>query len=232
MKRISFAITAKIEAKILDYLVTKLPSWATPDLLTLAALFSAAVGGASYTLAQRNPNFLLIVNLCLILHWLTDSLDGRVARYRKQSRPNYGFYVDHVLDSLSAALFLGGLTTSPLTQTAAWIWVLALMLLSMIHMFLKAKVFNVFEMSIQLAGPTEARLGLMGFNFLILFFGNPIFMLLSVPVALIDIIGWITVVGFIAVLAPDILRAAAKLDKIDKKKKFIKSSRAKLLIML
>ena len=29
---------------------------------------------------------------------LGDSLDGTVARVRRQQRPNYGYYVDHVID--------------------------------------------------------------------------------------------------------------------------------------
>lgn len=218
MKRISLAATAKIEAKILDWLVARLPLWVTPDLLTITALLSAFVGGISYAYAGRSSTFLLIVNLCLVIHWATDSLDGRVARFRKQPRPNYGFYVDHILDSASAAFLLGGLTTSPLTQTAAWIWILALMLLSMIHMFLKAKVFNVFEMSIQLAGPTEARLALVGFNFLIYFVGNPSLLFFGVFVSLIDAIGWIAVAMFLTILVPDILKTAIKLDKLDRKK--------------
>lgn len=216
MQRISLAATAKIEAKILDYLVARLPGWTTPDFLTLTALISALLGGFSYTLAQRNHLFLLLVNFFLIVHWLADSLDGRIARYRNQSRPNYGFYIDHVLDSASAALFLGGLTTSPLTDTTAWIWVLALMLLSMIHMFLKAKVFDVFEMSIQLAGPTEARLGLFLFNLAIFIIGNPAYHILSIPVKLVDIFGWIGVATFLTLIIPDVYKTARRLDKMDR----------------
>jgi len=215
MKRISFAITAKIESQVLDYLVTKVPRWMGPDFLTLMALLAAALGGVFYVLATKNLLFLHAVNICLVTHWLTDSLDGKIARHRNTPRPNYGFYVDHLLDSVSAALLLGGLTTSSLTETAAWIWILALMLIAMIHVFLKSKVLNRFEMSIELVGPTEARLALIGVNLFVLLAGNPAIPVLGIPVRLIDWIGWTAVAVLLAILLPDIIRTAVELDRKD-----------------
>ena len=35
----------------------------------------------------------------LALNWLGDSLDGTLGRVRRQQRPRYRFYVDHIIDS-------------------------------------------------------------------------------------------------------------------------------------
>src|SRR3990172_7056762 len=191
MRRISLAVTAKIEAKILGWLVMRVPGWVTPDMLTGLALAAAVVGGVAYGFAGRNIWLLMLVNLTLVIHWLTDSLDGRVARLRKAPRPNYGYYVDHILDTCSAGLYLGGLATSPLTKTSAWVWVMVLMLLSMVHVFLKTTVMKKFEMSFGLVGPTEARLAMILMNLMILGVGNPAFMWLTVPMTLLDVLGWV-----------------------------------------
>jgi archaetidylinositol phosphate synthase len=227
VKRTTIAFTAKAEAKLLDYLVTKIPKFITPDTLTVMAFVAAAVGGVAYSFTGRNLSLLHVVNLCVFIHWISDSLDGRLARHIKLPRPNYGFYIDHILDSASAALFLGGLTISPITQTAAWVWILGLMLLAMNHTFLKAKVLDVFEMSFDIVGPTEARLGLVFINVIILLIGNPIFVIFNTNVSLIDLIGWTLVGGFILVLVPDVLKTASELNKQDKDK--LNSARAAAL---
>lgn len=217
MKRISFAFTSKLEAKVLDWLVARMPYWTTPDFFTLIALCSAILGGVFYILAGNSLNWLWGVNICLVVHWFGDSLDGRLARYRKIQRPNYGYYIDHILDSGSASLFLGGLTTSSaLTNTTAWVWVLALMFLSMIQAFLKTKVFGTFELSLQQVGPTEARIGLILINGIVFFSGNPNYTIMGIPATLFDFIGWLGVIAFLIVLIPEIIKTAIRLDKKDR----------------
>jgi phosphatidylglycerophosphate synthase len=59
--------------------------------------------------------------VCIGLNWLGDSLDGTLARVRRQLRPRYGFYVDHMVDVLGAAALMSGLGCSGFLhwQTAA-----------------------------------------------------------------------------------------------------------------
>ncbi len=218
MKRLNLAVTAQIESNTLDYLVERLPVWVSPDLLTLTALLSSIVGGSLYLFVDKNPYFLLAINVCLFVHWFGDSLDGRLARLRKESRPNYGYYIDHIFDSVAAAFFIGGITISSLTITAVWVWVLSLMFLSMIHVFLKTKVNRVFEFSIQQLGPTEARVGLVVLNFLIFFFGNPEFILFEISLKLMDVVGGALAIGFLLVLVPEITKTIMTLDRRDRGK--------------
>ena len=215
MKRLNFSFTAKVEGIILNKIVKVLPDWVTPDLLTLLAFLAAIGGYVFYLLSANNLIFLWGVNLCLLIHWFGDSLDGKLARFRKDERPKYGFYVDHMLDAVSAALFLGGLTSSALTLTSAWIWILALMLLCMVHVFLKSKVSGVFELSIGPAGPTESRILLFLVNVFIIYSGNPSLFII-IPLTLLDIIGWIGVGIFLLLLIPEIVKTTISLNKTDR----------------
>ena len=214
-----------------------LPDWVTPDQLTLLAFLSAVGGFCFYIFAFQNLNLLWFVNICLVVHWFADGLDGNLARYRNRQRPNYGYYIDHALDTATAVLFLGGLEASALTSSSAWGWVLAFMLLSMVHVFLKTKVTGEFHFSIQKVGPTEARLLLIFVNTIIIFIGNPQFIFSNftkllpatienqiylnggyavVPLTLFDILGWIAVGALMWTLIPEIIKTAVMLDKRDR----------------
>ena len=57
-----------------------------------------ALTGISYAYAPGHPGALVVAIAGLALNWFGDSLDGTVARVRRQQRPRYGFYVDHVVD--------------------------------------------------------------------------------------------------------------------------------------
>ncbi|HLC94248.1 MAG TPA: CDP-alcohol phosphatidyltransferase family protein [Patescibacteria group bacterium] len=217
MKRINFSFTARIEVKILDWMVRRIPAWVSPDMLTALAILASILAGILYIFVSKNNLLLLLINLCLILHWWADSLDGRIARYRKKTRPHYGYYVDHILDSLSVAIVIGGITASTLTYTTSWVWVLSCMLLSMIHVFLKAKVYKIFEFSIQNVGPTEARISLFLINLILLFTGNPEFFVVFTAMTLLDIIGWVIVLCFLIILIPELIHTAIRLDREDRK---------------
>jgi phosphatidylglycerophosphate synthase len=60
----------------------------------------------------RHPAAPLLAVVCLGINWFGDSLDGTVARVRNCQRPRYGFYVDHVLDTLGTLFVLAGLGLS------------------------------------------------------------------------------------------------------------------------
>lgn len=219
MKRVNLSISSHLEGKVLDYLVGLLPLWVTADRLTLVAFLSALFGGVFYYLSGEAKEYLLLVNLCLFIHWFADSLDGRVARFRGTPRPNYGFYIDHILDSISAFLFLGGLIVSSLTKTDIWTAILALMLISMVHAFLKTKTDDIFEISLSSFGPTEARLSLVFLNFLVYFFGNPSYVVFGIENTFVDMAGWVGAVGMFGILIPEMVKTAVRLDRFDTKTK-------------
>src|SRR5664279_5825353 len=111
-RRVNQALTASMEKRALQWMAERAPRWLTSDQLT-ALGFGAQVGaGVCYAMSRYNRYALLLVILCLVLNWLGDSMDGTLARVRQQQRPRYGFYVDHILDSIGAVAMMGGLALS------------------------------------------------------------------------------------------------------------------------
>ena len=107
MKRVNRGIFSRLEEKFQWKIVTKMPSWVTPDRLSALAFLSFSSSGWAYFLGGKNLNFLWLVNLFIFGHWFADGTDGKLAKFRRRSRPKYGYYLDHILDSAGVGLALG-----------------------------------------------------------------------------------------------------------------------------
>src|SRR5438445_3054328 len=87
--RLQSSFSAGIEKRALLWLAHRTPSWLNSDHLTLLGFAAQFLAGLAYALARSNEYMLLLVNLCLALNWLGDSLDGTLARVRNKQRPRY-----------------------------------------------------------------------------------------------------------------------------------------------
>jgi archaetidylinositol phosphate synthase len=94
----------------------------------------------------------------LSLNWFGDSLDGTVARVRNHLRPRYGYYVDHIIDALSAVFLFGGLALSGVMSPAIATGLLLGYLLLAIQSYLAAHSLGVFSISWWKFSPTEMRI--------------------------------------------------------------------------
>ena len=90
-----------------------------------------------------------------------DSMDGTLARVRRQQRPRYGFYVDHMLDSIGALAMMAGLAFSGYMNPAIAVGLLVMFLLLSIQSYLATYTLAEFRMSFWSFGPTELRLFLI-----------------------------------------------------------------------
>jgi archaetidylinositol phosphate synthase len=113
--------------------------------------------GACYGLARFNRLWLITSIACLALNWLGDSLDGTLARVRQKQRPRYGFYVDHILDSIGSVALMGGLALSGYMNPWVAMGLLVLFLLLSIQSYLATYTLGEFHMSFWSFGPTELR---------------------------------------------------------------------------
>jgi phosphatidylglycerophosphate synthase len=120
--------------------------------------------GISYGLARFDRAWLLTAIGFLALNWFGDSLDGTLARVRNQQRPRYGFYVDHMLDSIGSLALMGGLALSGYMTPAIAMTLLVLFLLLSIQSYLATYTLGEFHMSFWSFGPTELRLLLVAGN--------------------------------------------------------------------
>src|SRR3984885_13996596 len=113
-RRVNEALTARLEKRALQWMAERAPRWLTSDQLTVLGLSAQIGAGICFAVSRYDRRFLLAVIVCLALNWLGDSLDGTLARVRRQERPRYGFYVDHIVDVLGAVALMCGLGFSGL----------------------------------------------------------------------------------------------------------------------
>lgn len=155
--RINDGLLAQVERRTLLWLAHRLPARIHSDHLTALAVVGTAVASMSFALARWFPVALAGVVAGLALNWFGDSLDGTLARVRRQERPRYGYYVDHVLDVVGAAMLMGGLACSGYMTPLVALAVLVAYLLVSAEVFLSTAVGGVFRMSFVRVGPTELR---------------------------------------------------------------------------
>jgi len=162
--RIQESVFAALEKRLLLWLAERIPSRLNSDHLTVLGFAAQLLTGISYALARFDKLWLIVGIGFMVLNWFGDSLDGTLARVRNQQRPRYGFYVDHILDSIGSVALMGGLALSGYMSPALAISLLVLFLLLSIQSYLAAYTLGEFRMSFWSFGPTELRLLLVAGN--------------------------------------------------------------------
>lgn len=155
--RVNHGLLAQVERRTLLWLAHRLPARIHSDHLTALAVVGTALASLSFALARWFPVALIGVVGGLAINWFGDSLDGTLARVRRQERPRYGYYVDHVLDVIGATMLMGGLACSGFMTPLVALAVLVAYLLVSAEVFLSTAVGGVFRMSFVRIGPTELR---------------------------------------------------------------------------
>src|SRR5437899_668730 len=168
-RRIQASFLAELEKRILIWLAERAPSQINSDHLTALGLLGQLLAGGFYALSRWNKYYLLAVIVCLAVNWLGDSLDGTLARVRRQQRPRYGFYVDHMVDSFGAVALMGGLALSGYMHPGIAIGLLVAFLVLSIQSYLATYTLGEFHLSFWKFGPTELRILLALGNIALLF---------------------------------------------------------------
>jgi phosphatidylglycerophosphate synthase len=95
----------KYEQQAIAWLVQRIPDWVTSNILTGIGFFGYIVVFGSFLLATYVSRTYLLLGLAgFLINWFGDSLDGRLAYYRKKPRKQYGFTLDITIDWLSIIL--------------------------------------------------------------------------------------------------------------------------------
>ena len=156
-KRINDILLGPLERPALAWLVTKMPKWVTPDLLTGLGLFGSVLIFSGYWLTNYGKGFLWLASFGLLLNWFGDSLDGNLARYRKIQRPRYGMFIDHTVDTISEILVFVGVGLSPFADLRFALLGLISYLCVSIMVYLVMMTRGIFKISMAKIGPTEIR---------------------------------------------------------------------------
>jgi archaetidylinositol phosphate synthase len=195
---------AGFERRCLIWMAARLPRWVTSDGLTALALGSMALTGISYAFAPGHPGALVIAIGGLALNWFGDSLDGTLARVRRQQRPRYGFYVDHVVDCFGVLFVVAGLAWSGyMTPFVGMALLIAYFMLS-IEIYLATYCLTVFRLSFWGIGPTELRLVLAAGTLALL--SDPKVSVMGHHYRLFDVGGTVATVGIAVTLLVSITR--------------------------
>ena len=212
--RVQQSLLATVEKKSLVWLARRLPAWVKPDHLTALGFASMILAGASYALARIWPPSLLIVNIWLAVNWFGDSLDGTLARERQRQRPRYGFYVDHIVDSLGALFVIAGLGFSGYMN---W-WIAMGLLLSFyllpINAYLATYTLGTFRLSYWKFSPTEIRILLAVGNAVALL--RPTVRLIPMHPRFFDVSGVVAIASMAAVLAVSVVRNTVALYRLER----------------
>ncbi len=212
--RLQESLIAGPEKRALVWMAGRTPVAINPDHLTALGLLAQCMAGVCYALAGRHPQALLMGVACLGLNWLGDSLDGTLARVRDCQRPRYGFYVDHVSDTVGAVFLMGGLALSDFVHPGIAIGMLVAFLALSIESYLATYTLGKFHMSHWKFGPTELRILLAAGNLAL--FHNPAVTVFGTGWRLFDFGGAIAIVGMSLMFAAAAARHVRLLYREDR----------------
>jgi hypothetical protein len=148
------------EQTALAYLVQRIPSWMTSDMLTAIGLMGSFIVSLSFILAFYFSKYFLLMGFPgFAISWFGDSLDGRLAYYRQKPRRFYRFTLDITIDWMSIIaigcgyiIYVRGLWDIlgyGFVVLYAWEMLIALM---------RYKLTGKYSIDSGKFGPTEARI--------------------------------------------------------------------------
>jgi phosphatidylglycerophosphate synthase len=208
-RRVNQSLTASMEKRALQWMAEHAPRWVSSDKLTVLGLGAQIGAGVFYGLSRYDRRYLLAVIVCVALNWLGDSLDGTLARVRRQQRPRYGFYVDHMVDVFGAVALMCGLGCSGLAHWQTAIAMLVAFLVLSSESYLATYTLSRFELSQGIFGPTEIRILLIAGNLALL--RSPYATLFGRRMLLFDLGGTIAAAGMLAMAILVTVRHTAQL---------------------
>ncbi|HBM16356.1 MAG TPA: hypothetical protein DD381_08470 [Lentisphaeria bacterium] len=216
--RVNDILLGPLERPALAFFCRNMPSWVTPDHLTILGVISFILIGVSYYLANFSPWFLWLASFGLVLHWYGDSLDGSLARFRKIERPKFGYYVDHIADAYATAIICIGIGLSPYVDFSFAMLILVGYLLMSILVYITSNVTGIFKISYGKFGPTEMRVLVILVNMYFFWGINPMLNLGLFHIKFLNL-GALAVAVFLYVLfIIHSLKPLGEIAKLDKPK--------------
>jgi archaetidylinositol phosphate synthase len=212
--RLQESFTARAECRALAWLAARLPSWVNSDHLTLVGFVAMFLAGASYALARANRVGLILATLFLALNWFGDSLDGTLARLRNRQRPRYGFYVDHMIDTVGGLFLMGGLALSGIIDWRIALGMFVAFLMLSVEVNLAAYTLGKFRLSFAKFGPTEIRILLALGNAALWF--HPDARIFGSTYRIFDVGGIIAIAGMALMLIISTIRNTAMLYRAER----------------
>ena len=179
----------ELEKKIIHKIIPLIPkSIKSYHLTNMTIFFSIAIIISSY-LSLKNINWLWLNSVIIILHYITDSLDGSLGIYRKEGLIRWGYYLDHFLDYIFVStIIIGYFIIFYNTNYYNLLAIMCLFFVSvgfMIHLFLSFPIIN--ELKVYFPNPLFSFIFV---NIAIIFFGKEnssliLFIILGISILLL-----------------------------------------------
>jgi phosphatidylglycerophosphate synthase len=149
----------KHEQRLLVFLVQRIPSWISSDMLTVIGLAGSFITAVSFILAQYAHRSLLLLGILgFAVNWFGDSLDGRLAYFRNKPRKWYGFSLDLTVDWFTDILIgLGYIVYVSDKWKLLGFGFVVLYGWAMMTTLLRYKITDKYMIDSGLLGPTEVR---------------------------------------------------------------------------
>lgn len=149
-----------LEQKTLGFLVQRVPSWINSNMLTLLGFAGTLIVVLGFVLATYvNKSWLLIALLGFALNWFGDSLDGRLAYFRRKPRKWYGFALDLTVDWITTILIgFGYLVYSSGYWDLAGYGFVVFYGWAMITALMRYRITGKYVIDAGVFGPTEVRI--------------------------------------------------------------------------
>ena len=157
-------LTAAAERRVLQAIARRLPRWMHSDHLTSIGVAGMTIAATGYAVAPLAAHGLWLATAGLIANWFGDSLDGTLARLRKEERPRYGFYLDHALDTFGTGVLIGGMALGGLLSPPAGLALFSAYVAVCQETALATHALGEFRLAWWRLGPTELRMGLIAAN--------------------------------------------------------------------
>lgn len=153
-------ILKRAEQLTIVFLLPKVPKFISPNSLTLIGTLGSGLVFLAFVLGSYFSNWYLLLGIIgLVINWLGDSLDGRLAYYRNIPRRWYGFALDIIADWIGIVLIGFGyyVYAENGTEIIAFAFV-SLYGWSIIISQLRYKIADEYSIDSGFVGPTELRI--------------------------------------------------------------------------
>lgn len=217
-ERVNDIFFGPLERPVLQWLCRHMPPWVNPDMLTAIGVLGGVIMAVGYWLSNLDKNFLWMVDAGLAVNWFGDSLDGTLARYRHTERFQYGYFLDHTVDTFTQTVICIGLGLSPFVGFNYAMLALVSYLQLGILTYVRTAVTGVHQMSYGKIGPTEVRFIIVLVNAIFYFASNPMIRVSWIHMSLFDLIILAVAVAFFIHYIVATLQQAAALNKQDRPK--------------
>jgi phosphatidylglycerophosphate synthase len=170
-KRSNGSFLADSEQRAIKWIIPRIPADISSLHLTILGMIGSLVAAIALVGCNFSCLWLPFVVFGVALNWFGDSLDGSLARFRKEERPRFGFLVDHTCDLFSQIILIVAFGLSPFLSLVSALIVLLCYLLFSAYTYIRAAAHHIHQMSYIGVGATEFRILMIVWAFFGAIFG-------------------------------------------------------------